>query len=117
MFKHAVYDEVQDVVGVLSNSDPGEMKGIHGVAAPGGYVLGSLGAGVSEPPKTWLPKAEPFPGGGSSSTSLPYPPQSHGQELVQGQRTLLEVSLLGALLGRWKAGDWLQRGWMPACWG
>lgn len=64
-------------------SDPGEMNSIHSVAVPGGCALGLLGAGVSKPPKTWLPKAEPFSGGGFSSTSLPYAPESPRQELMQ----------------------------------
>lgn len=63
----------------MQHSDPQESKDIHSVAAPGGCALGSLGAGASKPPKTRLPKAEPFPGGGWGFALLLTPPYlSHG---------------------------------------
>lgn len=100
----------------MQHSDPQESKDIHSVAAPGGCALGSLGAGASKPPKTWLPFSERWLGFcPPPHTSLPFPRQSHKQELVQGQRTLPEVSPPGASSGMWKVGVWLQKRWMPAC--
>lgn len=100
--------------------DPQGTEGIHSVSAPEGHASGLLGAGMSKPPKIHLPKVEPFSEGvwwfcPFPPTSLPFPLQSHKLQLVHGQRSFLEVSPLGAVSGMWKAGDWLQKGWMPVC--
>lgn len=84
-----------------------------------GPCIGLAGAGVCKPSKIHLPKAEPF-SEGAWCFALFLPPDCLSQcsptssSWCRGQRSLLEVSPIGAVSGMWEVGDWLQKGWMPA---
>lgn len=100
-------------------SDPQEVKSIRSVTALGGRASGSLGAGASKPPELQLPKAEPFSGGGWGFTLLLTFPTAVPQAGAGAglEDSFMEVTPPGALSGMRRAGGWLQRGWVPVCWG
>lgn len=116
VFKHAVYDGVENILGVLRNAGSTGDEGHPECRCSGWLCVGLTWCQTSHPKLGCLrqgPSLEVARFLPSSSHLLTFPtavPQAGAG--AGSEDSLLEVSPLGALSGMRKAGDWLHRGWM-----